>query len=156
VSKWALTNWPFSTCVANNATCLHWISKGLRINPHNFLTPMASFRSPISFLLVRDDFSKSQKACVTWLLDIFQHRLQALTNCLETEKPSIRTALLQYLEYVGVFLHMGQGFPHQLPVLENVILHPHVRWVARDDVTISRALLLYKIAFILLGSGHKQ
>jgi len=22
------------------------------------------------------------------------------------------------------FLHMGQGFPHQLPVLENVILHP--------------------------------
>jgi len=23
-----------------------------------------------------------------------------------------------------VFLHMGQGFPHQLPVLENVILHP--------------------------------
>ena len=31
------------------------------------------------------------------------------------------------------FLHMGQGFPHQLPVLENVILHPpcktsRVRW----------------------------
>jgi len=23
-----------------------------------------------------------------------------------------------------IFLHMGQGFPHQLPVLENVILHP--------------------------------
>jgi len=22
------------------------------------------------------------------------------------------------------FLHMGQGFPHQHPVLENVILHP--------------------------------
>jgi len=54
------------------------------------------------------------------------------------------------------FLHMGQGFPHQLPVLENVILHPHVRRVACDDVTISRALLLYKIAFILLGSSLKQ
>ena len=26
-------------------------------------------------------------------------------------------------------------------MLENVILHPHVRWVACDDVTISRALL---------------
>jgi len=51
---------------------------------------------------------------------------------------------------------MGQGFPHQLPVLEYVILHPHVRRVARDDVTISRALLLYKIAFILLGYGRKQ
>jgi len=49
-----------------------------------------------------------------------------------------------------IFLHMRQGFPHQLPVLENVILHP------RNDVTISRALLLYKIAFILLGSGRKQ
>jgi len=24
----------------------------------------------------------------------------------------------------STFLHMGQGFPHQLPVLENVILHP--------------------------------
>jgi len=44
---------------------------------------------------------------------------------------------------------MGQGFPHQHPVLENVILHPHVRRVACDDVTISRALLLYKIEFIL-------
>ena len=33
---------------------------------------------------------------------------------------------------------------------------PHVRRVACDDVTISRALLLYKIAFILLGSGRKQ
>jgi len=48
------------------------------------------------------------------------------------------------------FLHMGQGFPHQLPVLENVILHPHVRRVACDDVTNYCALLLYKIAFILL------
>jgi len=53
-------------------------------------------------------------------------------------------------------LYMGQGFPHQLPVLENVILHPHVRRVACDDVTISRALLLYQIAFILLGSSLKQ
>ena len=51
---------------------------------------------------------------------------------------------------------MGQEFPHQLPVLENVILHPHVRRVACDDVTISRALLLYSIAFILLGSSLKQ
>jgi len=58
--------------------------------------------------------------------------------------------------FVVMFLHMGQGFPHQLPVLENVILHPHVRRVTCDDVTISRALLLYKIAFILLGSGRKQ
>ena len=33
---------------------------------------------------------------------------------------------------------------------------PHVRRVACDDVTISRALLLYKIAFILLGSSLKQ
>jgi len=44
---------------------------------------------------------------------------------------------------------MGQGFLHQ----ENVILHPHVRRVACDDVTISRTLLLYKIAFILMGCG---
>jgi len=51
---------------------------------------------------------------------------------------------------------MGQGFQHQLPVLENVILHPHVRRVACDDFTISRALVLYKIAFILLGSSLKQ
>jgi len=35
-------------------------------------------------------------------------------------------------------------------------LTPHVRRVACDDVTISRALLLYKIAFILLGSSLKQ
>ena len=55
-----------------------------------------------------------------------------------------------------VFLHMGQGFPHQLLVLKYVILHPHVRRVACDDVTISRALLLYRIAFVLLGSGRKQ
>jgi len=32
----------------------------------------------------------------------------------------------------------------------------HVRRVACDDVTISGALLLYKIAFILLGSSLKQ
>jgi len=57
---------------------------------------------------------------------------------------------------VNSFLHMGQGFPHQLPELENVILHPHVRRVACDDVTIPCALLLYKIAFILLGSSRKQ
>jgi len=57
---------------------------------------------------------------------------------------------------LSIFLHMGQEFPHQLPVLENVILHPHVRRVACDDVTISCALLLYKTAFILLGSGLKQ
>ena len=25
---------------------------------------------------------------------------------------------------VNIFLHVGQGFPHELPVLENVILHP--------------------------------
>jgi len=60
------------------------------------------------------------------------------------------------LEHHFVFLHMGQGLPHQLPVLENVILHPHVRRVACDDVTISRALFLYIIAFILLSSGRKQ
>jgi len=54
------------------------------------------------------------------------------------------------------FLHMGQGFQHKLPVLENVILHPHVRRVACAYVTISRALLLYKIAFSLLGSGRKH
>ena len=30
----------------------------------------------------------------------------------------------------AMFLHMRQGFPHQL--LENVILHPHVRRVACD------------------------
>ena len=46
---------------------------------------------------------------------------------------------------------MGQGFPHQLLVLENVILHPHVRRVACDDVKISRALLLYKTAFVQQG-----
>jgi len=33
---------------------------------------------------------------------------------------------------------------------------PHVRRVVCDDVTISRALLLYKIAFILLGSGQNS
>jgi len=55
------------------------------------------------------------------------------------------------------FLQMGQGFPHQLPVLENFILHPmYIRRVACDDVTIFRALLLYKIAFILLSFGRKQ
>ena len=32
----------------------------------------------------------------------------------------------------------------------------HVRRVACDDVTISRALLLYEIAYILLSSGRKQ
>ena len=37
---------------------------------------------------------------------------------------------------------------------ENVILHPHVRRVACDDVTNSRALL-NKITFLLLGSGRK-
>ena len=40
---------------------------------------------------------------------------------------------------------MGQGFSHQLPVL--------VRRVACDDVTISRARLLYIIAFILLSAS---
>jgi len=49
---------------------------------------------------------------------------------------------------------MGQGFPHQLPVLDNFILHPHVRRVACDDVTISRALLLYKIAFLPRHNLH--
>ena len=54
---------------------------------------------------------------------------------------------------------MRQGFPHQLLVLENVTYTPvysHVPQVACDDVTISRALLLYKSAFILPGSGRKQ
>jgi len=46
-----------------------------------------------------------------------------------------------------LFLHMGQGFPHQLPVLENVILQTYTPYVS--------ALLLYKIAFILLSSGRK-
>ena len=57
---------------------------------------------------------------------------------------------------VHIFAYIGQGFPHQLPVLDNVILHPYVKRVACDDVAISRALILYKIAFILLGSGRKQ
>jgi len=53
--------------------------------------------------------------------------------------------------------HMKDTYiPHHLSLLENVILHPHVRRVACDDVTISRALHLYKIAFNLLGSGLKQ
>ena len=52
------------------------------------------------------------------------------------------------------FLHMGQRFPHQLPVLENVILLPHVRRVACDYVirTIFFGLLswinMYKKIFI--------
>ena len=56
------------------------------------------------------------------------------------------------------FLHIGQGFPDQLPVLANSykILNPYVRQVACDDLTISRALLLYEIAFILLSFGRKQ
>jgi len=54
------------------------------------------------------------------------------------------------------FLHMAQGFPHQLPVLENSISHAHVRQITCDDVTISHALLLYEIAFILLSSDRKQ
>jgi len=55
-----------------------------------------------------------------------------------------------------MFLAYGKKISHQPPVLENVILHPHERRVACDDVTISRALLMYKIAFILMGSGLKQ
>ena len=51
---------------------------------------------------------------------------------------------------------MGQGFLHQLPMLENSILHPYVKHVACDDVTISRALLLYEIAFILLDSDRNS
>jgi len=61
--------------------------------------------------------------------------------------------LYSMLSFDKPFLHMGQGYPHQLPVLENVILHPHVRRVACDDVTISRALLMYEIA---LSSDRKQ
>jgi len=72
-----------------------------------------------------------------------------------TQQP-FRKTLLFCLKLEQGFLHMGQGFPHQLPVLENVLLHPHVRRVACDEVTISRALLLYKIAFIFLGSSLKQ
>ena len=52
---------------------------------------------------------------------------------------------------------MGQGFPHQLLVLKKMSSYtPHVRRVACDDVTISCALLLFKIAFIWLGSSLKQ
>jgi len=36
---------------------------------------------------------------------------------------------MRYAQY-KLFLHMGQEFPHQLPVLENSILHSHVRQVA--------------------------
>ena len=78
-------------------------------------------------------------------------------------KLRIALCVSQYVSYrffkqffEQLFLHMGQGFPHQLPVLKNVILHPHVRRVACDEVTIPRALLLYKIAFNLLGSSLKQ
>jgi len=53
-------------------------------------------------------------------------------------------------------LHMGQGCPQQLPVLENSGLHAHVIQVVCDDGTIFRALLVYKIAFIWLSSGRKQ
>jgi len=52
------------------------------------------------------------------------------------------------------FWHMRQGFPHQLPVLDNSLLHPFVRQVKCDDVTIT--LLVYENAFILLSSGRKQ
>ena len=79
------------------------------------------------------------------------------SNVEPTLLPTILGGGLRFLSITeSKFLHMGQGFPHQLPVLENVILHPHVRRVACDDVTISRALFLYKIAFILLISGRKQ
>ena len=54
------------------------------------------------------------------------------------------------------FLHMGQGFPNQLRCWKMSSYSPHVRRVACDDVTISCAILLYKIAFILLGCGRKQ
>jgi len=75
-------------------------------------------------------------------------------------------------------------FPRQLPFLYTVLFHfigwkysscikdinfrinfrcwkissytYHVRQVACDDVTISRALFLYKITITLLGSGRKQ
>ena len=43
-----------------------------------------------------------------------------------------------------VILAYGTRIPHQLPVLENVILHPHVSRVACDDVMTFRVLLLYK------------
>jgi len=46
---------------------------------------------------------------------------------------------------------MRQGFPHQLPVLENYVLHTNV---ACSDVTISRVFPLYEIAFILLSYGQ--
>jgi len=60
-----------------------------------------------------------------------------ITSC-----KSINTSPLR----MAYFLHMGQGFPHHLTVLKNVILHSHVRRVA--FITFSRALLLYKITFI--------
>jgi len=46
---------------------------------------------------------------------------------------------------------MGQGFRHQLPVLENVILHPHVRRVACNNVTIFRALLFVQNCIYIAG-----
>jgi len=107
-----------------------------------------------------------EKETLQTLLDLqsqcpdFQPILQYLLYDILPDDPALSIKIVAesqlYIVYDKVFLHMRQGFPHQHPVLENVILHPHVRRVACDDVTISRALLLYKIAFILLISGCKQ
>jgi len=50
----------------------------------------------------------------------------------------------------------GFSHPHQEHMKDTYNLTPHVRQVVCDDVTISRALLLYKIAFIFLSSSREQ
>jgi len=70
--------------------------------------------------------------------------LQIIIKYIENEK--IRCVFLAYGTRISASTS-GAGKCHHTP---------HVRRVACDDVTISRALLLYKIAFILLGSGRKQ
>jgi len=56
----------------------------------------------------------------------------------------------------GIFLAHGTSISASASGAEKCHLTPHVRQVACDDFTFSRALLLYKITFILLGSGRKQ
>jgi len=93
VSKWAFTTDRFQLAwqtmqLVYTATVRGYSLMHRTFYPYDIVQITHQF-----FLLVREDFSQSQKACVTWLLDNFPHRLQALTNCLETKKPSIRTAL---------------------------------------------------------------
>jgi len=58
------------------------------------------------------------------------HSLRQLVVCQEIYiLILINTSLWNKLLPHYLFLHMGQGFLHQLPVLENVILHPHASLV---------------------------